>query len=200
MTDNQPTTPTMPHVLAFKKEIKELKEENETLTQDICDYENGLGKYDFDPSLSQKALCKIVNEWELGNCHLHDEIKKLKDMNAKKHKHHKNKCKEVKDLRWLMNTRAGEHLDDKQTIVELKKVISDRDDEIQHKNKLFEEWGAENKELKNQNSDYKSKIINLINELHDEKHKDGTCDCKEIMELKTEIMELKKEIEKLTKD
>jgi hypothetical protein len=98
------------------------------------------------------------NPTELANIQYQKDIAKLKEkneelknMNAKKHKYHKNKCKEVKDLRWLMNTRAGEHLDDKQKIVELKKVISDRDDEMQHKNKLFEEWGAENKELKEEN-------------------------------------------------
>jgi outer membrane protein assembly factor BamE (lipoprotein component of BamABCDE complex) len=38
---------------------------------------------------------------------------------------------------------------------ELKKVISDRDYEIHHKNKLFEKWGAENMELKKENEKLK---------------------------------------------
>tara|TARA_R110000822_G_scaffold108926_4_gene238630 strand:- start:66 stop:674 length:609 start_codon:yes stop_codon:yes gene_type:complete len=58
-----------------------LKEENEKLNQELLDYENGMGKYDFDPLLSQKQLCKIVEEWEIGNCHLHENIKQLKEEN-----------------------------------------------------------------------------------------------------------------------
>jgi DNA repair exonuclease SbcCD ATPase subunit len=144
------------------KQIEDLKEE-------LNDYENSCGRYDFDPLLSQKKLCEIVEEWEKGNCHLHLEIEKLKDFtNWENHPALKYKVVLDEDY-WLAHSDMGELIDPddynklKEEIEELKYQIK----ELKEKNEKHNAGGfcgPERDQLVEDNKD----LLEQIEEYHRE--------------------------------
>jgi cell division protein FtsB len=77
-----------PFIMEHVKIIENLTQENEKLKEELNDYENGLGKYDFDPLLSQATLCKIVEDYTdnasvVCSCGYKCDVEKLKEENEK---------------------------------------------------------------------------------------------------------------------
>jgi DNA repair exonuclease SbcCD ATPase subunit len=197
-------------------------EENEKLKEDINDYENGIGKYDFDPSLSQKALCKIVNEWELGNCHLHDEIAGLKKENekiiVKKNKFHK----WLTDIGYTCIDLDGDYnvKDVSKTIIKMVEDLKKENEKLKKENEAREEgftqfkeeydiidearitFEAEMDRLKKENEKLKIDMINHTTQNYAEWEKEQETLAiglvkEDLKRAEEEIEKLKKEIEKL---